>query len=98
MKIDYGNGDHEVNMPAEIYTMDDLQIVCIPGELGSLLGMMIKEASNRTCILWGYTGAGDLGYIVDRRAYQEMCQERNTTIYPEGEPEKYTEFIIQNLL
>lgn len=97
-KLAMGDGDKHIEMPAEIYTMNDLQIVCIPGELGSVLGLAIKRASKRKiCLVWGYTGACHLGYIVDREAYQLMCQESNTTVYPEGEPEQYAAWIADHL-
>ena len=97
-KMSYGDGPHELIMPAEIFTFDDLQIICIPGELGSILGLQIKAASKkRHSILWGYTGPCDLGYIVDEEAYKLECQETNTTIYPCGTPEEYRDYIISEL-
>lgn len=97
-KMSYGDGPHELIMPAEIFTFDDLQIICIPGELGSILGLQIKAASKKKhSILWGYTGPCDLGYIVDEEAYKLECQETNTTIYPCGTPEEYRDYIISEL-
>ncbi|MCF0111299.1 MAG: hypothetical protein HUJ58_05335 [Erysipelotrichaceae bacterium] len=97
-KLEMGNGNKHIEMPAEIYTMNDVQIVCIPGELGSYLGLLIKRGSSRKVpLVWGYTGACDLGYIVDKDAYHMMCQETNTTVYPEGEPEQYAGYIVSQL-
>ena len=98
IKMGYGDGPKELVMPADIFTFEDLQIVTIPGELGSILGLGIKAASNKkACILWGYVGACDLGYMVDEEAYQLECQETNTTIYPQGMPEEYRDFIISHM-
>ncbi len=98
VKMKYGDGPKELVMPADIFTFEDLQIVAVPGELGSVLGLGIKAASKKPhCILWGYVGACDLGYMVDEEAYRLECQETNTTIYPCGTPEEYRDFIISNL-
>lgn len=94
-----GSGDRAIDMEAEIYQIGDLVIVNIPGELGSILGLRIKDAcpKNRKCILWGYTNDGSLGYTVDKEAYELECQETNVTVWPAGIPELYTEAIINDL-
>ena len=93
-----GSGYREFIMSSELYQMGDLVIVTVPGELGSILGLEIKKqlGKNKVCILWGYTNDNDLGYMVDREAYQLECQETNVTKWPIGIPEEYIGCIIEN--
>ena len=97
-KIALGSRHVEREMPARIFDMDELQIVAVPGELGSILGMRIKAASKaRVCLLWGYASPCDLGYMVEKEAYGAFSQESNVTDYPAGIPDAYAAAIIENL-
>ena len=85
-------------MPAWIYTFGDLQIVAVPGELGSTLGMRIKAASSaKVCLVWGYVDPCDLGYMIEKEAYEGFSQESNVTDYPAGIPDAYAAAIIEAL-
>ena len=83
-----------------------ISITAKAGSNGRLFGSVTsKEISaeikkqfgkNKVCILWGYTNDNDLGYMVDREAYQLECQETNVTKWPIGIPEEYIGCIIEN--
>ncbi|MDD2592528.1 MAG: hypothetical protein PHN21_06965, partial [Erysipelotrichaceae bacterium] len=82
----------------KILNMGDLQIVLIPGELGSILGLRIKEASKaKVCIVWAYVNPCHLGYMIEREAYNGFSQESNVTNYPAGIADEYIDDIIKNL-
>ncbi|MBQ6653952.1 MAG: hypothetical protein IJM79_00280 [Erysipelotrichaceae bacterium] len=95
-KQSLGDGTRKIEMRADVYDFDELQIISVPGELGSILGLRAKAASpKRFCILWGYTGNLNLGYMVDEEAYTMESQETNTTVYPKGMPERFVDAIIK---
>ncbi|MBO4219205.1 MAG: hypothetical protein J5887_06890 [Erysipelotrichaceae bacterium] len=95
-KQSLGDGTRKIEMRADVYDFDELQIISVPGELGSILGLKAKAASpKKFCILWGYTGNLNLGYMVDEEAYTMECQETNTTVYPKGMPERFVDAIIK---
>lgn len=97
-KIKQGNRHVEKEMPYRILTMNDLQIVSVPGELGSILGMRIKAASKaKHCLVWAYANPCDLGYMIEKEAYGGFSQESNVTDYPSGIPDEYVACIIRNL-
>ena len=97
-KIAKGSSHVERDMPYRIADMDDLQIVFVPGELVSILGLRIKEASKaKVCLLWGYVAPGNLGYMIEKEAYEGFSQESNVTDYPAGIPDEYAANIIENL-
>ena len=97
-KIAAGSRHVERKMPAWIYTFGDLQIVAVPGELGSILGMRIKAASSaKVCLVWGYVDPCDLGYMIEKEAYEGFSQESNVTDYPAGIPDAYAAAIIEAL-
>ncbi len=90
--------DVEVDMPAEIITMNELEIVLVPGELGSILGLRIKEASKaKLCFVWAYVNGSDLGYMIEKEAFQTESQESQVTNYPAGVCDEYVEEIIRSL-
>ena len=90
--------DKEIDMPAEILNMGDVQIVLVPGELGSILGLRIKEASKaKLCFVWGYNQSGDLGYMIEKEAFATESQESQVTQYNPGIADEYVEEIIRNL-
>lgn len=89
--------EHRV-MPAEIVSMKDLQIVLVPGELGSILGLRIKAASKaRLCLVWGYVNGSHLGYMIEKEAFTTESQESQVTEYPAGVCDEYAAEIIRNL-
>ena len=97
-KIAQGSRHVEREMSCRIIRMDDLQIVAVPGELGSILGLRIKAASPaQVCLLWGYANPGDLGYMIEKEAYGGFSQESNVTDYPAGIPDEFVERIIAAL-
>lgn len=97
-KIELGEGKHNKDMPCEIINMHDLQLVVLPCELGSILGMRIKAASPaKHCIVWGYANGADLGYLVEAEAYDEDSFESRISVYPAGVGDDYTSFIIAHL-
>lgn len=98
-KIEQGSGHVEKDMHFRIVTLGELVMILIPGEMGSILGMRIKEASPaKETILWGYVNPFDLGYMIEKEAYREFSQEANTTEYPEGAMDKFADYIISRLL
>ena len=97
-KIAAGNRHVKREMNARIYTMDDLQFVVVPGELGSILGLRIKAASTAPiCLVWAYADPCDLGYMIEKEAYADFSQESNVTDYPAGISDAYVETIIKAL-
>ncbi len=98
-KIAVGSGHVEREMPFRIYNWGDLQVVAVPGELGSILGLRIKGASKaKVCLIYGYSDPQNLGYMVEREAYDgPFCQEVNVTDYPAGIPDEYVQTIIDAL-
>ena len=87
-----------VDMPAEILTMNELQIVLVPGELGSILGLRIKEASKaKLCFVWGYVNGCDLGYMIEKEAFATESQESQVTNYVPGICDEYIEEIKKHL-
>lgn len=97
-KLKEGSKHVEIDMPYQILNMGDLQIVLVPGELGSILGLRIKEASKaKVCIVWAYVNPCHLGYMIEKEAYNGFSQESNVTNYPAGIADKYIEDIIENL-
>ena len=97
-KIQEGSGHRTRDMKFRIFNMNDLQIVVVPGEIGSILGLRIKEASKaKVCLVFGYTAPTYLGYMVEKEAYGSFSQEANVTDYPAGIPDSYTEEIIKNI-
>ena len=97
-KKDLPSKDIEVDMPAEIITMNQLQIALVPGELGSILGLRIKEASKaKLAFVWGYVNGCDLGYMIEKEAFSTESQESQVTNYNPGVCEEYIETIINNL-
>lgn len=98
-KMAAGSGHVERDMAFRIFNWGDLQVVAVPGELGSILGLRIKEASKaKVCLLYGYSDPQNLGYMVEREAYEgPFCQEVNVTDYPAGIPDAYVQTIIEAL-
>ena len=97
-KIKLGSRHVEKEMTYRIYDMDDIQLVLVPGELGSILGLRIKEGSKaKLCLLMGYVDPCDLGYMVEKEAYGSFSQESNVTDYPAGIPDAYVQHIIEHL-
>ena len=97
-KIDKGSRHVETDMPYRIYDIGELKIVAVPGELGSILGMRIKAAAKaKECILWAYMNPCNLGYMVEKEAYNTFSQEANVTDYPAGIPDEYAQAIIDDI-
>ncbi len=97
-KIEQGSRHVERTMEARIYDLEELQIVAVPGELGSILGLRIKAASAaKVCFLWGYANPTNLGYMIEKEAYEGFSQESNVTDYPAGIPDEYAAAIMDAL-
>lgn len=97
-KIALGDGLQLIDMPFEIWDMSQVQIIVVPGELGSVLGLKIKHASyKKPCIIWGYSNGANLGYLVEKEAYEQDSFESNISNYPSGVADDYTESIIKVL-
>ncbi len=85
-------------MKYRIFNIDDMQIVVVPGELGSILGLRIKNASSaKICLVFGYAAPTYLGYMIEKEAFGSFSQEANVTDYPPGIADAYTEEIIRHL-
>ena len=98
MKMDLPAQNKDIDMKAGILTMGDLQIVLCPGELGSILGLRIKEASKaQLCFVWGYNRACNLGYMIEKEAFETESQESQVTEYIPGIADEYVNEIIRNL-
>lgn len=97
-KIAAGSRHVERDMSCRILNLGDLQIVAVPGELGSILGLRIKAASKaKVCLVWGYVQPSDLGYMIEKEAYEGFSQESNVTDYPAGIPDAFADAIIEAL-
>lgn len=93
-KLEGGSSERAVSMPVEIIDMHDAKMVVVPGELGSILGLRIKACSDRQpCIIWGYANGSNLGYLVEREAYDADSFESRTSPYPAGVADDYEQFI-----
>lgn len=97
-KQEQGSGVQHLDMPVEIIDMMDVQLIIIPGELSSYLGMKIKQASPFPhCIIWGYANGAHLGYLIDGDGYDHDSFESRISVYPKGVADGYTEFIMAHL-
>lgn len=97
-KIQLGSRHVDRKMPYRIYDFDELQLVAVPGELGSILGMRIKAASKaKLCLVWAYVDPCHLGYMIEKEAYEGFSQESNVTDYPAGICDAFVEDIIKHL-
>ncbi len=97
-KIEAGSRHCVREMKYRIFNIDDIQIVVVPGELGSILGLRIKNASSaKICLVFGYTAPMYLGYMIEKEAFGSFSQEANVTDYPPGIADAYTEEIIRHL-
>ena len=97
-KLALGDGPQVIDMPIEVWDMDDVQLLIVPGELGSVLGLRIKEhSSKKICLIWGYSNGANLGYMVERKAYEENSFESNISAYPCGVADDYTDYILHVL-
>jgi len=90
--------DHvHIDMNCEIFNLGDLQIVTVPGELNSKLGLQIKAASSKKhCMVIGYAN-GSVGYIVDEKGFEKDYHEANSTKIPKGEGEKYVAAVCEHM-
>jgi len=97
-RVALGDGEHTVNMPVEIWDIGDVQILVIPAELGSSLGLDLKRNSYKpVCLVWGYTNGANLSYLVDSGAYRDRTFESQMALYPEGVADSYVEFIKEKM-
>ncbi|MDQ0360529.1 hypothetical protein [Breznakia pachnodae] len=97
-KADLGSGEKQITMKVEIIQMGELQLIVVPGELSSYLGMEIKKrSSSEYCIIWGYANDANLSYIIDNDGYDSDSFESRISIYPKGVGEDYKNFIIEHL-
>ena len=98
MKMDLPSEDKDIDMKASIVNMGELQMVLCPGELGSILGLRIKEASKaKLCFVWGYNQDFNLGYMIEREAFETESQESQVTEYVPGIADEYVNEIISNM-
>ena len=85
-------------MRAEIIRLNELEIFLVPGEFGSILGLRCKEASNaKLAFVWGYCNGSNLGYMVEKEAFQSESQESRSTRFPAGICDEYTAEICRNV-
>ncbi|MBQ4254152.1 MAG: hypothetical protein II712_04910 [Erysipelotrichaceae bacterium] len=97
-KMDLPPEDKDIDMPADIIKLGQAQIVLVPGELGSILGLRIKKASKaQLCFVWGYNQSCDLGYMIEKEAFSTESQESQVTNYNPGVCDEFIEEIIRNM-
>ncbi|MDD3924855.1 MAG: hypothetical protein PHP11_07140 [Erysipelotrichaceae bacterium] len=61
----------DITLSSTIISMNDLQIISIPGELGSALGIELKEYSKaKCCLIFGYTN-GHFHYILQPQLFKD---------------------------
>jgi hypothetical protein len=86
----------DVTLSASIVKLGDLEIVSIPGELGSRLGIDIKKASpSECCIICGYTN-GHYHYILQPEIYNDSDKAMGSK-YRICDVQGYMEKIKENL-
>lgn len=68
----------DITLYSSIVHLGDLQIVSSPGEVGSSLGIEIKEhSSSKCCLFFGYTN-GYASYILQPELYEDSARCRNS--------------------
>lgn len=64
----------------EAWTIGDLVLVSVPGELFSSFGRQIDAVPDQTSLVLGYTN-GSIGYLADRRAHEAGAYEALASPY-----------------
>lgn len=89
-------GEVDITLSSSVIKLGDLEIVSIPGELGSKLGIEIKEASNsECCIICGYAN-GYYSYILQPELYEDSARAMGSK-YRIYDVRGYVEKIKENL-
>jgi hypothetical protein len=83
-----------IKLKVTIFNFGDIYMVYIPGELFSKLGDMIRYIyEDKKIFIVGYSN-GYIGYIPDRKAYEEGCFETMLTPLAKNEGEKLIDNIV----
>lgn len=86
----------DVSLYATLIKLNDLEIVTIPGELGSRYGLDIKTLSPaKCCLIFGYTN-GHYGYLLQPEVYG-LSFETLGSRYRSSDVEAYVGMIKKNL-
>jgi neutral ceramidase len=89
--LDAGTMPPGVEATVQVFTIGQapcLRIVGLPGEPLSSLGRAVREASPDPTIVLGYTN-GLMGYVADRRAYDDPGYEIDTSFRYYGHPARF---------
>lgn len=82
-----------IKFEIKIVKLDDIIMVCIPGELFTSLALRLRTyLDGKNIIVSGYSN-GYIGYISDKVSYQEGGYEAASTPLKEGEGEKLIDII-----
>lgn len=95
-RIEYDPGEIKFTIKCKIYKMNDIEIITIPGELFSRLGLKIKKQSKCKCaFIIGYADSY-IGYLVEKESFGTNY-EAIATNTPKGKPEELVDKIIEKL-
>lgn len=87
--------EHTLN--SYIYTLGDIRIVTIPGELTAELGSRIKEKSNKKCTIVSCYTNDYVSYLVSRDDYGKYF-ESFMSENPFGKADEFVDKIIENFI
>ena len=84
----------EMDVQGSVWRIGDLEIVTMPAELFSCLGLQIKAAMPVRCpVFWGYSNFS-VGYLYNREEAGKSFESAATNI-PVGVPEEVTEYVCE---
>ena len=87
-------GSFEMDVQGSVWRMGDLEIVTMPAELFSCLGLQIKAAMGVKCpVFWGYSNFS-VGYLYNKEEAGKSFESAATNI-PVGVPEEVTEYVCE---
>lgn len=82
----------DITLFSTILDLGELKIITIPGELGSVFGLQLKQLYSDVCtIISGYTN-GFLHYMMPKEEYG-LSMETIDSLYPKGSIEEYINYI-----
>ncbi|MPN07522.1 hypothetical protein SDC9_154792 [bioreactor metagenome] len=86
----------DVCLNTEVIRLGDLELIIVPCELASNLGLQLKRSSNaKVCIVWGYAN-GSAGYIVEASEFNGG-HDGILTDLKRGQAEEYIGKVIQKM-
>lgn len=91
------DGSKFLNVVYNVLRINDIFIICIPGELFSSLGMKLKESFHGKKIMISCYTNGYIGYIPDEASYNSGGLEVNSSLLAAGEGERLVGDIIKTI-